>query len=79
MEMKINDDKFFVLEVGEEKWIYDSETTAIRCMKELITSKTPDVNPESISILEVNTKEKKWEVRELPWSRIAISLIKGEA
>ena len=78
MEMKINDDKFFVLEVGEEKWVYDSEATAIKSMKEFI-SKTPDANPENVSILEVNTKEKKWEVKELPWSRIAISLIKGEA
>jgi len=78
MEMKINDDKFFVLEAGEEKWVYDSEATAIKSMKEFI-SKTADANPENVSILEVNTKEKKWEVKELPWSRIAISLIKGEA
>ena len=77
MEMKIKDDKFFVLEVGDDKWIYDSETTAIKSMKEVL-SRTADENPENVSILEVNAKEKKWEVKELPWSRIAISLIKGE-
>lgn len=78
MEMKIQDDKFFVVEMGQNKWIYDSESTAIRAMKELISEST-DLNPENVSILEVNTKEKKWEVKELPWSRIAITLIKGEA
>lgn len=78
MEMKIKDDRFFVLEVGDDKWIYDSETTAIKSMKEVL-SRTADVNPENVSILEVTAKEKKWEVKELPWSRIAISLIKGEA
>jgi len=78
MEMKIKDDKFFVLEVGSEKWIYDSAATAIKSMKEAL-SQTKDVNPENVSILEVITREKKWEVKELPWSRIAISLIRGEA
>lgn len=78
MEMKIKDDKFFVLEIGEDKWIYDAESNAIKSMKELI-SKSTDLNPENASILEVNTKEKKWEVKELPWSRIAVALIKGEA
>lgn len=77
MEMKIKDDKFFVLEIGEDKWIYDAESNAIKSMKELI-SKSTDLNPENASILEVNTKEKKWEVKELPWSRIAVALIKGE-
>jgi len=76
--MKIKDDKFFVLEIGDDKWVYDAESTAIKLMKELI-SESADLNPENVSILEVNTKEKKWEVKELPWSRIAIALIKGEA
>lgn len=78
MEMKIKDDRFFVLEVGDDKWIYDLEATAIKSMKEVL-SRTADINPENVSILEVTAKEKKWEVKELPWSRIAISLIKGEA
>jgi len=78
VEMKIKDDKFFVLEIGEDKWVYDTESTAINSMKELI-SKSADLNPENVSILEVNTKEKKWEIKELPWARIAIALIKGEA
>lgn len=78
MEMKIKDDKFFILEMGEDKWVYDAESTAIKSVKELI-SNSAELNPENVSILEVNTKEKKWEVKELPWSRIAIALIKGEA
>jgi phenylpyruvate tautomerase PptA (4-oxalocrotonate tautomerase family) len=77
MEMKIKDDKFFVLEVEQDKWIVDTESNAIKSMRELI-SKTANLSPENVSILEINVKEKKWEIKELPWSRIAIALIKGE-
>ena len=75
--MKIRDDKFFVLEIGEDKWIIEGENQAVKFMKQCI-SKAANLSPENVSILEVNTKEKKWEVKELPWSKIAIALIKDE-
>ncbi|MCL0093242.1 hypothetical protein M1N92_06325 [Dehalococcoidia bacterium] len=77
MEMKIKEDRFFVLEVGQDKWIIDTEGNAIKLMKETIP-KAGNLNPEDVSILEISVKEKKWEIKELPWSRIAIALIKGE-
>ena len=76
MEMKIKGDKFFVLETIREKWIHDTEDGAIKALKDLI-SKTKNLNPEDVSILEVNVGEKKWEVRPISWSKIAIELMRG--
>lgn len=75
MEMKIKGDKFFVLETVKEKWIYETEDNAIKALRDLV-SKTKDLNPENVSILEVNVREKKWEIRPISWSKIAIELMR---
>ena len=77
MKMKIENNKFFVLETKDEKWIFNKENEAIKSMKE-ITSENKELKPEDISILEVDVKEKKWEIKEIPWARIALQLIRGE-
>ncbi len=75
--MKIENNKFFVLETKDEKWVFNKENEAIKSMKE-ITSENKELKPEDISILEVDVKEKKWEIKEIPWARIALQLIRGE-
>lgn len=76
MEMKVKGETFYVLEAGGEKWIYDTEDNAIETLKSLV-SKGKGLNPEDVSILEVNTAGEKWEIKSVPWSKIAIGLIKG--
>lgn len=77
MEIKIKDEKFYILEAGDEKCIYDTESNAIESLKMLITS-NKNLNPENVKILEVNTKKEQWEIKGVPWSNIAIRLIRGE-
>lgn len=77
MKMKIENNKFFVLETKDEKWVFNTENEAIKSMKE-ITSENKELKPEDISILEVDVKEKKWEIKEIPWARIALQLIRAE-
>ena len=74
-EIKIKGDKFFVLKAGAEKWIYDTESTAIESMKSLVSEKK-NLSPEDVSILEVNVKGEKWEIKPVPWSKIAMGLIR---
>jgi hypothetical protein len=62
MEMKLKNDKFYLLENGEEKWIYDAESEAIDALKKLVSEKK-ELDPEKVSILEVNTSEEKWEIQ----------------
>ena len=77
MEMKIESNKFYILETGEEKWVHDTEESAVQSLKKKV-SKSEDLNPENVSIIEVNTKGEKWKIQEVPWSKIAIKLIRGE-
>ncbi|MBT9145903.1 MAG: hypothetical protein DDT42_01780 [candidate division WS2 bacterium] len=76
MEMEVKNDTFYVLETGNEKRIYDTEGNAIQSLKRL-ASKNKDIDPESMRIVEVNTAGEKWEIKSVPWSKIAIELIRG--
>lgn len=75
MELKIKNDVFYVLEAGKEKRLYDTERDAIDSLKTLV-SENKDLNPENVNIIEVNIKGEKWEMKTMPWSKIAIELIR---
>lgn len=75
MEMKVKNDVFYLLDAGDEKWVYDTESGAVEALKTLVSKK--DLNPENVSILEVNTAGEKWEIKSVPWSKIAMGLMKG--
>ena len=77
MKMKIEDGKFYVLEAGSEKWIYNLENEAINSLKEML-SENKGLDEKNISILEVDTREENWQVKQIPWSKIALKLIRGE-
>ena len=77
MSIRIENEKFYILEAGNEKWIYSSEKDAIKSLRELLTE-NKDLNQENVSILEVDTKEEKWQIKQISWSKIAIELIRGE-
>ena len=77
MEMKIKDNVFYLLEAGGEKNLYDTESNAIQALK-AVASKNKDIDPESMSLVEVNSSGAKWEIKSVPWSRIAVGLMRGE-
>jgi hypothetical protein len=76
MELKMKNDVFYLLAVGEEKWLFDTEDGAIEALKGAV-SRIRDLAPERVSILEVNTSGEKWEIRSVPWAKIALKLMKG--
>jgi hypothetical protein len=75
MELKVKGDTFYVLEIGNERRIYDTESDAISSLKMLVQDKK-ELKPEDMNILEVKMGE-KWEIKPIPWSKIAMELIKG--
>lgn len=77
MSIKIEKNKFYILEAGNDKWIYSSERDAINSLKEKL-SKNKDLNQDNVNILEVDTKEEKWQIKQMSWSKIAVELIRGE-
>jgi len=56
MEIKVKNDRFYLLDSPEETWIYDSVDGAIETSKTLVSKKK--LNPEDVNIFEVNAK--KW-------------------
>lgn len=74
--MIIKGDKFYVFEAGNGKRIYDSEEEAIESMKKLM-GKDKAINPEDVTILEVDTSDESWKIVSIPWSKIALGLIRS--
>jgi hypothetical protein len=77
MEMKVKNSVFYLLDAGDEKWIYDTESDAIGALKKLVSG-GKEIDHENLSILEVNTEGEHWQIKALPWSKIAIGLMRGE-
>ena len=75
MELRVKGNTFYVLAVGDDKRIYDSEQEAILSLKRIVSEKE-DINPEDINIFEVNMSKERWEIKTIPWSRIALALIR---
>ncbi|MEM3787022.1 MAG: hypothetical protein QXZ59_06530 [Nitrososphaeria archaeon] len=76
MEMKLNNGKFFLLDAGESKFVYENEIEAIFGFKKIISS-NEKINPEEVNIFEVDTNGERWNIKQIPWSRIAAELVRG--
>lgn len=77
MSVKIEGNKFYLLEAEKEKWLYTSEKDAIKSLKKMI-SENGQLNEKNVSLLEVDTEAEKWQIKEMSWSKIAIELIRSE-
>jgi hypothetical protein len=75
MEIKIEGDVFYVLDAGDEKWVFSKEKEAIEKLKE-VAKKNPD--PEQVKILEVDISTDKWSIKQMSWAKIAMGLLAGE-
>lgn len=75
-EMEIEGDTFFVVDAQKTKWILKKEEDAIERMKQVV--KVEDVDMEKTAIYEVDTSGEKWEVKQVPWSKIAQQLLRGK-
>ena len=75
MELKIEKNTFYLLDAGKDKRLCDTESNAIQALKQ-VAAADKDLNPEAISIVEINTSGEKWEIKSVPWSKIAIGLIR---
>ena len=78
MKMKIVDNKFYVVNLLEEKWVHDTKDDAIDTLANEI-KKTPTLKPEDANIIEVDTSTEKWGLTMVPWAEISFSLIRGES
>jgi phosphoribosylamine-glycine ligase len=76
MELKLKEGKFFLLDAGKEKSVFESESEAISGLKRIMSG-NEKMDASQTVILEVDTDGEKWNIKQIPWSKIAMELIKG--
>ncbi len=68
--------KFWILEnkdgTASKKYLFDDEKSAMVKIKELIKT----ISPEKLVLLTVDLTQKDWKVTQVPWTSIAVNLIR---
>ena len=77
MELKVEGNRLYVLEIGGEKWVHNNMESAIQALKERFQVDN-DLNSENIRIIEVSILKRKWKIQEVPWIKIILDLIRDE-
>ena len=72
--MKLEENKFYVLDGGIEKWLFTSRSEAITQMKSVVKSGDGD----NAKLLCINAQDDEWEITQVPWQEIAFELIKEQ-
>lgn len=75
-ELKVKGNVFYLLELGNDRRIYDNEEEAIISLKKLV-KEVKGLNPEESRLFEVDISGEDWEIKQIPWSKIALQLIRG--
>lgn len=70
MELKLKEDRFYLLDADGEKRIFDDENDSARALETMASQK--DDMDESLNVLKVNKAEEGWKIEPVPWSRIVI-------
>ena len=72
-KIKINGNKFYMLNVKGEKWIYIDFKDGISDLIGFLVEKK--VKPEDLSLIEVTMLKRTWKIKHVPWSEIAVLAI----
>lgn len=72
--MKLDDNTFYLLDAGENKWIFTNRSEAISQMKNVVK----DGNSDTIKLLSINAEDDNWVIQQYPWKEIAFELIKEQ-
>ena len=76
-EIRLNAGIFYLLEAGKnDKTLFDTEEAAVGALKGVI-AKNKELDAESVTIMEVNTSEEKWSIKQVPWAKIAMELMRA--
>lgn len=73
--MQVSNHTFYVAELDGEMHLFDGREDAISHLKN-----TDDLDPESedVAISEVAVDGEDWTIKQMPWQRIALTLLKDQ-
>ncbi|MHA1115600.1 MAG: hypothetical protein K9W45_03085 [Candidatus Heimdallarchaeum aukensis] len=72
--MKLENGLFFVLDAGEDKYIFTKRKEAIAKIKEVVKNG----GGQETKLLAIDCQNDKWAITQVPWQEIAFELIKEE-
>lgn len=70
--MEIENKKFYVVTTEKKGFVEKTKVDAISTLKRIIREE----NPEKPQVAEIDVSGEKWSVEGIPWSEIAMELIK---
>lgn len=73
--LKVNGNRFYVLRVGKENWVYVSEMDAMKDLVEKIRLNA-DLGSEDIKVVKVSILKRDWRLQEVPWSKAILDLVR---
>lgn len=73
MELKLKENKFWILESSKDKRIYDNQTEPINTIKRLMKE---DIKAKDIKLYVVDIGTKEMQIKNVSWDEIAEELIK---
>jgi len=73
--LKVDKNRFYVLRIGKDNWVYASEDDVMKDLVEKIRLNDV-IESEDIRVIKVNILKRNWRFQEVPWSRAVLDLVR---
>ena len=73
--LKVDKNRFYVLRVGKDYWVYASEDDVMKDLVEKIRL-NDDLESEDVRVVKVNILKRNWSIQEVPWSKAVLDLVR---
>ena len=73
--LKVDKNRFYVLRIGKDHWVYASEDDVMKDLVEKIRL-NDDLESEDVRVIKVNILKRNWRLQEVPWSRAVLDLVR---
>lgn len=73
--LKIEKNRFYVLKMGKDNWVYVSENEVMKDLTEKIKL-NDELKSEDVRVVKVQILKRKWKIQEVPWSKAILDLVR---
>lgn len=73
--LKVDKNRFYVLKLGKDHWVYASEDDVMKDLVEKIWL-NDDLGSEDVRVVKVNILKRNWSIQEVPWSKAVLDLVR---
>jgi hypothetical protein len=72
--LKVEKNRFYVLRVGKDYWIYASEDDVMLGLKEKIKP-NKNFNHEDVQVTKAQIFKRNWKIQEIPWFKALVEIV----